>query len=58
MILTFLLLAEKAGCSQNAVSKHINEKLTRREKCGSKRCKTGMKKNLIQGLGRTSQGVN
>lgn len=32
-------MAEKAGCSQSAVSKHFNGKLTGWEKCGRKRCK-------------------
>lgn len=32
-------MAEQAGCSQSAVSKHINGKLTGWEKCGRKRCK-------------------
>ena len=32
------VIAERAGCSQSAVSKHIHGKLTGREKCGRKRC--------------------
>ncbi|XP_008293500.1 uncharacterized protein rbis [Stegastes partitus] len=31
-------IAEKAGCSQSSVSKHINGKLSGRDKCGRKRC--------------------
>ena len=32
------IIAERAGCSQSAVSKHIHGKLTGRKKCGRKRC--------------------
>ncbi len=31
-------IAKEAGCSQSAVSKHVNRKLSGREKCGRKRC--------------------
>ncbi len=31
-------IAIEAGCSQSAVSKHVNRKLSGREKCGRKRC--------------------
>ncbi len=33
-------IAEEAGCSQNAVFKHVTRKLSEREKCGRKRCTT------------------
>lgn len=33
-------IAKKAGCSQSAVSKHINGKSCGREKCGRRRCTT------------------
>ncbi len=33
-------IAKEAGCSQSAVSKHVNRKLSGRKKCGSKRCTT------------------
>ncbi len=33
-------IAKEAGCSQSAVSKHVNRKLTGRKKCGRKRCTT------------------
>ncbi len=33
-------IAKEAGCSQSAVSKHINRKLSGRKKCGRKRCTT------------------
>ncbi len=31
-------IAKEAGCSQSAVSKHVNRKLSGRKKCGRKRC--------------------
>ncbi len=33
-------IAKEAGCSQSAVSKHVNRKLSVRKKCGRKRCPT------------------
>ncbi len=33
-------IAKEAGCSQIAVSKHVNRKLSGRKKCGRKRCTT------------------
>ncbi len=32
-------IAKEAGCSQSAVSKHVNRKLSGRKKCGRKRKK-------------------
>ncbi len=32
------VIAERAGCSQSAISKYIHRKLTGRKKCGRKRC--------------------
>ncbi len=34
------LIAKEAGCSQSAVSKHVNRKLSERKKCGRKRYTT------------------
>ncbi len=34
------LIAREAGCSQSAVSKHVNSKLSGRKKCERKRCTT------------------
>ncbi len=31
---------KEAGCSQSAVSKHVNRKLSGRKRCGRKRCST------------------
>ncbi len=33
-------IAKEAVCSQSAVSKHVNRKLSGRKKCGRKRCTT------------------
>ncbi len=35
---TQTFIAKEAGCSQSAVSKHVNRKLSGRKKCGRKRC--------------------
>ncbi len=37
-------IAKEAGCSQSAVSKHVNRKLSGRKKCGRKRCTTNREK--------------
>ncbi len=53
-------IAEEAGCSQNAVSKHVTRKLSEREKCGRKWCTTNrenrslmriVKQNWLKNLG-------
>ncbi len=48
-------IANEAGCSQSAVSKHVNRKSSRRKKCGRKRCKTNreriVKQNRFKNLG-------
>ncbi len=59
-------IAKEAGCSQSAVSKHVNRKLSGRKKCGRKRCTTNREnrslmrivKHPIQEFGRTSQGMD
>ncbi len=40
-------IAKEAGCSQSAVSKHVNRKLSGRKKCGRKRCKTNRENSLM-----------
>ncbi len=40
-------IAKEAGCSQSAVSKHVNRKLSGRKKCGRKRCTTNRKKRSL-----------
>ncbi len=53
-------IAKQAGCSQSAVSKHVNRKLSGRKKCGRKRCTTNrenrslmriVKQNRFKNLG-------
>ncbi len=53
-------IAKEAGCSQSAVSKHVNRKLNGRKKCGRKRCTTNrenrslmriVKQNRFKNLG-------
>ncbi len=53
-------IAKEAGCSQSAVSKHVNRKLSGRKNCGKKRCKTNrenrslmriVKQNRFKNLG-------
>ncbi len=53
-------IAKEAGCSQSAVSKHVNRKLSGRKKCGIKRCTTNrenrslmriVKQNWFKNLG-------
>ncbi len=53
-------IAKEAGCSQSAVSKHVNRKLSGSKKCGRKRCTTNrenrslmriVKQNRFKNLG-------
>ncbi len=53
-------IAKEAGCSQSAVSKYVNRKLSGRKKCGRKRCTTNrenrslmriVKQNRFKNLG-------
>ncbi len=53
-------IAKEAGCSQSAVSKHVNRKLSGRKKCGRKRYTTNreirslmriVKQNRFKNLG-------
>ncbi len=53
-------IAKEAGCSQSAVSKHVNRKLSGRKTCGRKRCTTNrenrsllriVKQNRFKNLG-------
>ncbi len=57
---TQTFIAKEAGCSQSAVSKHVNRKLSGRKKCGRKRCTTNrenrslmwiVKQNRFKNLG-------
>ncbi len=40
-------IAKEAGCSQSAVSKHVNRKLSLRKKCGRKRCTTNWENSSL-----------
>ncbi len=40
-------IAKEAGCSQIAVPKHVNRKLSGRKKCGSKRCTTNRENHSL-----------
>ncbi len=63
---TQTFITKEAVCSQSAVSKHVNRKLSGRKKCGRKRCTTNREnrslmrivKHLIQDFGWTSQGMD
>ncbi len=57
---TQTFITKEAGCSQSAVSKHVNRKLSGRKKCGRKRCTTNrenyslmriVKQNRFKNLG-------
>ncbi len=61
---TQTFIAKEAGCSQSAVSKHVNRKLSGRKKRGRKRCTTNQENRSlmkdcqaksIQEFGLTSQ---
>ncbi len=40
-------IAKEAGCSQSAVSKHVNRQLSERKKCGRKRCTTNQENRSL-----------
>ncbi len=42
-----IFIAKEAGCSQSAVSKHVNRKLSGRKKCGRKRCTTNRENSSL-----------
>ncbi len=43
-------IAKEAGCSQSAVSKHVNRKLSGRKKCGRKICTTNRENRSLMSL--------
>ncbi len=43
-------IAEEAGCSQSAVSKHVNRKLSGRKRCGRKRCTTNRENRSLMSI--------
>ncbi len=40
-------IAKEAGCSQSAVFKHVNRKLSGRKRCGRKRCTTNRENRIL-----------
>ncbi len=44
------VIAKEAGCSQSAVSKHVNRKLSGRKKCGRIRCTTNRENRSLWAL--------
>ncbi len=42
-----IFITKEAGCSQSAVSKHVNRKLSGRKKCGRKRCSTNQENRSL-----------
>ncbi len=51
-------IAKEAGCSQSAVSKHVNRRLSGRKKCGRKRCTTNQKKHSLMRIVKQNQFKN
>ncbi len=43
-------VAKEAGCSQSAVSKHVNRKLSGRKRCGRKRCITNRENHSLMSI--------
>ncbi len=43
-------IAKEAGCSQSAVSKHVNRKLSGRKKCGRKRHTTNRENRSLMSI--------
>ncbi len=51
-------IAKEAGCSQSAVSKHVNRKLSGRKKCGRKRCTTNRENRSLMRIFKQNQFKN
>ncbi len=51
-------IAKEAGCSQSAVSKHVNRKLRGRKKCGRKRCTTNKENHSLMTIVKQNQFKN
>ncbi len=48
-------IAKEADCSQSAVSKHVNRKLSGRKKCGRKRCTTNRENRSLMMIVKQNQ---
>ncbi|KAI2645587.1 Transposable element Tc3 transposase [Labeo rohita] len=55
---TQTFIAKEAGCSQSAVSKHVNRKLSGRKNCGRKRCTTNRENHSLERLVKQNQFKN
>ncbi len=55
---TQTFIAKEAGCSQSAVSKHVNRKLSGRKKCGRKRCTTNRENRSLMRIVKQNQFKN
>ncbi len=51
-------IAKEAGCSQSAVSKHVNRKLSWRKKCGRKRWTTNREKRSLMEIVKQNRSKN
>ncbi len=51
-------IAKEAVCSQSAVTKHINRKLSVRKKCGRKRCTTNQEDRSLMRIVKQNQFKN
>ncbi len=51
-------IAKEAGCSQSAVSKHVNRKLSGRKKCWRKRCTINREKRSLVRIGKQNRFKN
>ncbi len=51
-------IAKEAGCSQSAVSKHVNRKLSGKKKCGRKRCTTNRENRSLMRIVKQNRFIN
>ncbi len=51
-------ITKEAGCSQSAVSKHVNRKLSGRKKCGRKRCSINRENRSLMRIVKQNQFKN
>ncbi len=51
-------IAKEAGCSQSAVSKHVNRKFSGRKKCGIKRCTTNRENRSLMRIVKQNEFKN
>ncbi len=51
-------ITKEAGCSQSAVSKHVNRELSGRKTCGRKRCTTNRENRSLMRIVKTNRFKN